>query len=222
MIVDDDAGIRRAVGATLTALGYRTDEASNGERGIDLASRHTYDAILLDINMPGKGGIETCRDIRRDSPAAGILMITVRDSEDDKVAALDAGADDFITKPFVMSELTARIRAVRRGRSTTGSSPRLLSAGPISLDPLRHQVAKNGWPLHLTPKEFELLEFLMAHAGVPVRHRDLLSELWGTDYCGEVEYLRTLVRQLRKKIEDDPSRPIHLITEAFFGYSFRG
>jgi len=221
LIVDDDPGIRRALGSTLAALGYKADEASTGEHGIDLAGRNHYDAILLDINMPGKGGIETCRDLRLKLPTAGILMITVRDSEDDKVAALDAGADDFITKPFVIPELTARLRAIRRGRAVASTKPDLIEIGDLTLDPLRRRVAKRGTPLHLTPKEFDVLEYLMSHAGIPVRHHELLRAVWGPDYAGEVEYLRTFVRQLRKKIEDIPANPVYLITDAFFGYRFR-
>jgi len=222
LIIDDDAGIRRALGSTLTALGYRTHEASNGEHGMDLATRHQYDAILLDINMPGKGGVEICRELRRELPAAGIVMITVRDSEDDKVEALDAGADDFITKPFVIPQLVARIGAIRRGRAITAARPDVIVVGEITLDPLRRRVSKSGKPLHLTPKEFDVLEYLMNHAGMPVRHQELLQAVWGPDYGGEVEYLRTFVRQLRRKIEDIPAKPRYLATEAFVGYRFRG
>jgi two-component system, OmpR family, KDP operon response regulator KdpE len=222
LIVDDDPGIRRALGATLAALGYKTDEASSGEHGIDLASRHPYDAVLLDINMPGMGGIETCRTLRSKLPAAGILMVTVRDSEDDKVEALEAGADDFITKPFVIPELTARLRAIRRGRTIAADKPDLTVIGEITLDRLRRRVEKAGKLLHLTPKEFDVLEYLMSHSGAPVRHEQLLRAVWGVDYSGEVEYLRTFVRQLRKKIEDSPANPTYLTTDAFFGYRFRG
>jgi two-component system KDP operon response regulator KdpE len=222
LIVDDDPGIRRALGATLAALGYKTDEASTGEHGIELAARHQYDAILLDINMPGKGGVETCRDLRHRLPAVGILMVTVRDSEDDKVEALEAGADDFITKPFVIPQLTARLRAVQRGRMVTARRPDLMVIGEITMDRPRRQVSKSGKPLHLTPKEFDVLEYLMGHAGSPVRHEELLRAVWGPDYSGEVEYLRTFVRQLRKKIEDSPADPKYLTTDAFFGYRFLG
>jgi two-component system, OmpR family, KDP operon response regulator KdpE len=221
LIVDDDPGIRRALGATLAALGYKADEASTGEHGIELARRNPYDAILLDINMPGKGGIETCRELRRELPMAGILMVTVRDGEDDKVEALDAGADDFITKPFVIPELTARLRAIRRGRETVAAKPDQIVIGEIALDRLRRGVAKAGKPLHLTPKEFDVLEYLMSHAGMPVRHHELLRAVWGPEYSGEVEYLRTFVRRLRKKIEDFPDKPEYLTTDAFFGYRFR-
>ena len=221
LIVDDDPGIRRALGATLAALGYKTDEASGGEHGIALASRNSYDAILLDINMPGVDGIETCRSMRSKLPSAGILMVTVRDSEDDKVEALEAGADDFITKPFVIPELTARLRAIRRGRTITAGKPDQTVIGEITLDRPRRRVEKAGKSLHLTPKEFDVLEYLMSHPGAPVRHDQLLRAVWGRDYSGEVEYLRTFVRQLRKKIEDSPAEPKYLTTEAFFGYRFR-
>jgi two-component system KDP operon response regulator KdpE len=148
-------------------------------------------------------------------------MITVRDSEDDKVDALDAGADDFITKPFIIPELTARLRAVRRGRTMTAPKPERIVIGQIALDPQRRLVVKAGVPLHLTPKEFDVLEYLMNHAGVPVRHCELLRAVWGPDYGGEVEYLRTFVRQLRRKIEDVPATPAYIATEAFIGYRFR-
>lgn len=222
LIVDDDPGIRRALGATLAALGYKPDEASSGEHGVELAARHQYDAVLLDFNMPGKGGLETCRDLRHRLPAAGILMVTVRDSEDDKVEALDAGADDFITKPFVMPELTARLRAIQRGRSVSPRKADVMAIGEIALDHPRRRVTKAGKPVHLTPKEFDVLDYLMAHAGAPVRHEELLRAVWGPDYSGEVEYLRTFVRQLRKKIEDSPADPKYLTTDAFFGYRFLG
>jgi two-component system KDP operon response regulator KdpE len=221
LVVDDDAGIRRALRGSLATLGFLADEASNGEQGLDLARRHRYDAVLLDITMPGRGGIETCRELRRSSPEIGIVMLTVRDGEDDKVEALEAGADDYLTKPFVMRELTARLRAVRRGHTAVDQSPTYqIAVGDIVLDPERRTVTRAGNPLHLTPKEFDVLEYLMRHAGTPVRHHLLLSSIWGADYGNEVEYLRTFVRQLRKKIEDDPAHPRYLTTEAFIGYRF--
>jgi len=221
LVVDDEPGIRRALRGALSNLGFLADEASNGEQGIDLARRHRYDAILLDINMPGKGGIETCRELRRTAPDLGILMLTVRDGEEDKVEALEAGADDYVTKPFAMRELTARLRAVRRGHLASDTVPVFrINIGEISLDPERRNVTKAGKPLHLTPKEFDVLEYLMRHAGTPVRHHALLNAVWGRDYGNEVEYLRTFVRQLRKKIEDDPANPRYLTTDAFIGYRF--
>jgi two-component system KDP operon response regulator KdpE len=221
LVVDDEPSIRRALRGALCSFGFIADEASDGEQGIDLVRHRRYDAIFVDMNMPGKGGIETCREIRRSCPDLGILMLSVRDGEEDKVRALEAGADDYITKPFGMRELTARLRAVRRGRLAGPSAPSFrMTIGEISLEPERHTVTRKGRPLHLTPREFDVLEYLMRNAGAPVRHRELLCAVWGETYGNEVEYLRTLVRQLRKKIEDDPARPYYLTTEASIGYRF--
>jgi two-component system, OmpR family, KDP operon response regulator KdpE len=150
-----------------------------------------------------------------------ILMLTVRDSEDDKIDALDAGADDYITKPFHVGELTARVRsAVRRSRVTQGDSETVISIGDIELDRERRLVKKSGAIVHLTPKEFDLLYCLMSRAGKPLTHARLLTSVWGTEYGNELEYLRTFVRQLRKKLEDDPARPKYLLTESYIGYRF--
>jgi two-component system KDP operon response regulator KdpE len=220
LLVDDDTGIRRALRASLGTSGYQTDEAVSGEQGILLAQKRNYEAVLLDMNMPGKGGIDTCRELRRLLPQCGILMLSVRDGEGDKVEALDAGADDYLTKPFVIRELTARLRAVRRGRAHGAIRRERIAAGGIVLDTATHQVERRGAAIHLTPKEFELLGYLMSHAGVTIRHHELLQAIWGAEYGDELEYLRTLMRQLRKKLEDDPSEPRYLITEAFIGYRF--
>jgi two-component system KDP operon response regulator KdpE len=148
-------------------------------------------------------------------------MLTVRDGEDDKIDALDAGADDYITKPFHVGELTARVRsAVRRSRQAQGESELVIAIGEIELDRERRLVRKSGAIVHLTPKEFELLYCLMSHAGKPLTHARLLTSVWGTEYGSELEYLRTFVRQLRKKLEDDPARPKYLLTESYVGYRF--
>jgi two-component system KDP operon response regulator KdpE len=150
-----------------------------------------------------------------------ILMLTVRESEDDKVTALDAGADDYITKPFHIRELAARVRAaVRRSAASQADSDEIIQIGDIDLDPARRLVRKAGEPVHLTPKEFDLLHFLMAHAGLPITHVRLLHAVWGPEYGGELEYLRTFVRQLRKKLEDDPAEPEYLLTDSHIGYRF--
>jgi two-component system KDP operon response regulator KdpE len=203
LIVDDESAIRRALHNTLHGMGFDVDDASSGEAALDLVGEAGYDVILLDINMPGIGGIRACREMRRRLPRLGILMLTVRDREEDKVTALDAGADDYITKPFNIRELAARIRA-----------------GNIELDPARRLVRKSGEPVHLTPKEFDLLRYLMAHAGLPITHLRLLHAVWGPEYGGELEYLRTFVRQLRKKLEDDPAEPSYLLTDSHVGYRF--
>jgi two-component system, OmpR family, KDP operon response regulator KdpE len=220
LIVDDDFSIRNALRATLSSLGFGIEEAATGEEGIAMAGASHFDAVLLDINMPGIGGTATCQKLRQLAPALPILMLTVRDSQEDVIRALDAGADDYITKPFHIRELAARLRAaVRRNRSNAEPPARLL-IGDVELDAARRIVKKSGVAVHLTPKEFDLLHHLMLQAGMPVNHSKLLQAVWGPEYGGELEYLRTFVRQLRVKIEDDPSHPTYLLTEACVGYRF--
>jgi two-component system KDP operon response regulator KdpE len=221
LIVDDESSIRRALHNTLHSMGFNVDDASNGETALQLVREEKYDVVLLDINMPGIGGIRACREMRRSQPRLGILMLTVRDSEDDKVAALDAGADDYITKPFNIRELAARIRAaVRRSSASHVDPDAVIRIGNVELDPARRLVRKAGEPVHLTPKEFDMLRYLMAHAGLPITHARLLHAVWGPEYGGELEYLRTFVRQLRKKLEDDPAEPAYLLTDSHIGYRF--
>jgi two-component system KDP operon response regulator KdpE len=221
LIVDDDSAIRRALHNTLQGMGFDVDDASSGEGAMDLVCRSEYDVVLLDINMPGIGGIRACREIRKGMPLLGILMLTVRDREEDKVTALDAGADDYITKPFNIRELAARIRAAVRRSSAHHSDPdAVIQIGDIELDPARRLVRKGGKPVHLTPKEFDLLRYLMSHAGLPITHSRLLHAVWGPEYGGELEYLRTFVRQLRKKLEDEPGEPAYLLTDSHIGYRF--
>jgi two-component system KDP operon response regulator KdpE len=221
LVVDDEISIRRALHNTLQGMGFEVDEAGTGEAALQLVREVAYDVVLLDINMPGIGGIRACREIRRILPRLGILMLTVRDSEEDKVAALDAGADDYITKPFNIRELAARIRAALRRSSASLVDPdAIVQIGNIELDPARRLVRRAGEPVHLTPKEFDLLRYLMAHAGLPITHARLLHAVWGPEYGGELEYLRTFVRQLRKKLEDDPADPAYLLTDSHIGYRF--
>jgi two-component system, OmpR family, KDP operon response regulator KdpE len=222
LIVEDDAGIRQSLFETLTALGFVIGEAGNGEEALSRLRMIDYDAVLLDINMPGMGGIETCRRICRSYPHVPIIMLTVRDEEDDKVEALDAGADDYVTKPFQIRELTARLRsAIRRSKTSAVPSDSIVVIGSLVLDPDRHRVEKMGHEVRLTPKEFEMLRYLMEHAGRPVPHSRLLASIWGSEYGNEREYLRVLINQLRKKIEDDPARPVYILTESHIGYHFR-
>jgi two-component system, OmpR family, KDP operon response regulator KdpE len=176
----------------------------------------------LDVNMPGIGGIQACREIRRKAPHVQILMLTVRDREAEKIEALDAGADDYITKPFSIPELAARLRsAVRRSATAPSDRETPIVIGNIELDPARRKVCKEGCVLRLTNKEFDLLHYLMSHPGVPLAHSKLLHAVWGAEYGQELEYLRVFVHQLRKKIEVDPSAPEYLLTEPYFGYRFR-
>jgi two-component system, OmpR family, KDP operon response regulator KdpE len=221
-VVEDDSALRRSLRTTLGAMGFSITEASTGEEALMLLHSAECETVLLDINMPGIGGIETCRRIRHSHPLLPILMLTVRDSEDDKVEALDAGADDYITKPFQIRELSARLRSsVRRYRVPPAPSETPITIGAITLDRVRHRVEKDGGEIHLTPKEFDVLRFLMEHAGRPIAHTKILSVLWGPEYGGEREYLRVVVSQLRKKLEEDPAHPIYLLTDSYIGYRFR-
>ena len=180
-----------------------------------------YDVVLLDVNMPGIGGLETLRRIRAASPRLPILMLTVRDTEDEKVHALEAGADDYVTKPFSVRELVARIRAtVRRVQQPQRPDDAPIEIGEIKLNPPRRLVTRRNQPIHLTRKEFDILHCLMSRAGRVVTYARLLTAVWGADCREEVEYLRTFVRQLRKKIEDDPARPVYLLTDIYVGYRF--
>ena len=223
LVVDDESSIRQALRVTLGNIGFEVAEAATGEEAIALIRGEHYDAVLLDMNMPGMGGMTACREIRRLSPGLPILMLTIRDSQDDKVEALESGADDYVTKPFHMRELTARVRAaIRRSHIKDEPPENILQVGGIALDPGRRLVSKDGQSVHLTPKEFDLLHYLMLNAGKPIAHSRLLTAVWGPEYGGELEYLRTFVRQLRKKLEDDPSQPSYLMTEMWFGYRFQG
>jgi two-component system, OmpR family, KDP operon response regulator KdpE len=221
LIVDDEPSIRRGLRSTLNGLGFETSEAARGEEALSVVRTSRFDAVLLDLNMPGIGGVETCRRMRRIAPRLPILVISVIDSEDGKVEALDAGADDYTTKPFSMKELTARLRAaIRRVQMPEEPAEAVIAIGDIELHPSRRLVLKSGRPVHLTPKQFDLLRFLMCHSGRPVPHERLLKFVWGNEYQGELEYLRTYMSQIRKKIEDDPANPRYLLTDAYVGYRF--
>ena len=222
LVVEDDEALRQSLRNTLEAVGFSPGEASSGEEALLALQHHTFEAILLDVNMPGIGGMETCRRIRQIYPLLPILVLTVRDEEKDKVEALDAGADDYITKPFQFLELTARMRsAIRRFRARTESPDRPITIGDITLDASARRVTKHGEEIRMTPKEFELLHTLMRHAGRPLMHQRLLALVWGAEYGGEREYLRTYMSQLRRKLEDDPAHPVYLLTDSYVGYRFR-
>jgi two-component system KDP operon response regulator KdpE len=221
LVVDDESAIRRALRPPLVELGFQVAEASRGEEALQLLRATAFDAVLLDVNMPGIGGVETLRRIRTFAPRLPILMLTVRDKEEEKVEALDLGADDYVTKPFSTRELIARVRAaIRRVKSPIRAEDAPIEIGEIRLEPVKRNVTKRGQPLHLTRKEFDILHCLMIRAGRVVTYARLLSAVWGADCREEVEYLRTFVRQLRKKIEDDPSNPVYLLTDVYVGYRF--
>jgi two-component system KDP operon response regulator KdpE len=222
LIVDDEPALRKALRTSLTASGFDVSEARNGDEALALLPQSPVDLVLLDINMPGTSGIEICRKIRDSSIHTGIVMVTVRDSEEDKVQALDAGADDFITKPYRLREMVARLHAVLRRLAAQQNVPdAILRAGSLELDPGRRLLLKNGVEIHLSPKEFDLLVYLFQHQGAPVMHARLLQAVWGPEFGGELEYLRSYVKMLRKKIEDDPAHPEYILTEPWVGYRFR-
>jgi two-component system, OmpR family, KDP operon response regulator KdpE len=221
LLVDDEAAIRRALRPPLVELGFQIAEASRGEEALQLLRASAFDVVLLDINMPGIGGIETLRRIRAFAPRLPVLMVTVREGEEEKVEALELGADDYITKPFSIRELIARIRtAHRRVHAPARAEDAPIEIGEIRLSPTRRSVTRRGQPVHLTRKEFDILYCLMSRAGRVITYARLLTAVWGADCREEVEYLRTFVRQLRKKIEDDPSNPIYLLTDVYVGYRF--
>ena len=222
LVVDDEPALRRALRASLIASGYAVEEARNGDEAISSLSRSQCDLVLLDINMPGISGVETCKRLRALAAGVGIVMVTVRDSEEDQVRALEAGADDFVTKPYRYRELVARMRAVlRRMRVNAAPPPEILRAGDLEIHLERRILKRAGLELHLSPTEFELMAFLFRHQGAPVTHTQLLRAVWGPEYGNEVEYLRSYVRMLRKKIEADPARPQYILTEPWVGYRFR-
>jgi two-component system KDP operon response regulator KdpE len=222
LVVDDEAALRKVIRASLAASGFSVEEAGTGKDAVNAFRHHAFDLVLLDVNMPGMTGVEACREIREIAPRAGIVMVTVRDAEEDKVRALEAGADDYVTKPFQFRELVARLRAVLRRTHVNGTAEiKVLEAGTLKMDLDRRYLLKGAEEIRLSPKEFDLLCFMMKHQGAPLTHVSLLRAVWGVDYGGELEYLRTYVRMLRKKIEDDPARPQYILTEPWVGYRFR-
>ena len=221
LLVDDDHSMRRALNVTLSGLGFTVVDVPRGEAALAAVRDSRFDAVLLDVDIPGIGGIETCRKIRNFSAHLPILMLSAMDSDDDQVWAFDAGADDYITKPFRLKELTARLRAAVRRRNATNTSDReTIRRGHLELDPAKYRVQKSGRPIHVTPKEFELLRYLMSHPGVLLSHARLLRSVWGEDCKEDFNYLRIYVSQLRKKIEDDPLHPKYILTIPRLGYRF--
>jgi two-component system KDP operon response regulator KdpE len=220
LVVDDEPQIRRVLRATLTSKGYEVVDARTGEEALEALRDSRFNLVLLDINMPGIGGLETCKEIRASSEIA-IIMLTVRDAEADKVAALDAGADDYVTKPFSTPELLARIRAALRRQPSAGEgAPESIVIEEVEIKLATRRVVVQGRESRLTPKEFDLLQYLLANPNVALPHARLLQAVWGPDYGDEVEYLRVFVNQLRKKIEPDPAHPKFLVTEPWVGYRF--
>ena len=222
LVVDDDPQIRRVMKAALVGHRYEVIEARTGEDALQALPHEMPNLVLLDMNMPGMGGLETCRAIRAGSDIP-VVILSVRNTEKDKVAALDAGADDYVTKPFGIEELLARIRAaLRRSPLSSEGGPHAFTAPDLEIDFDTRRVRASGKDVRLTPKEFDVLRFLVAHAGRPVTHRELLQAVWGPDYGDEPEYLRVFINQVRKKIEANPAKPKYVLTEPWVGYRFAG
>ncbi|PYT97655.1 MAG: DNA-binding response regulator [Acidobacteria bacterium] len=219
LVVDDEPQIRRVLRSTLSTQGYVIMEAKTGEEALEWMRKERPDLVLLDIHMPGMGGIEACREIRRASDMP-IIMLTVRNAERDKVAALDAGADDYVVKPFGIEELLARIRAALRRYSPGDALPPFVSKH-LNIDFEARRVTVRDRDVHLTPKEYDVLKHLVANQGKPLTHRRLLQAAWGPDYGEETESLRVVINQLRKKLETDSAHPKYIVTEPWVGYRFQ-
>jgi two-component system, OmpR family, KDP operon response regulator KdpE len=219
LVVDDEPQIRRVLQSTLSSTGYEVIEASDGQEGIETAIREHPDLILLDMNMPGMSGLETCNKMRL-SFTTPIIMVTVRNSEHDKVRALDSGADDYVVKPFAIGELLARIRVALRRFHSAEPIPKI-DTPELRIDFEKRIVDVRGQRVHLSPKEFEVLRVLATQEGKPLTHQKLLHTVWGPDHTECTENLRVVVNQLRKKIEKDPVQPLYILTEPWVGYRFQ-
>jgi two-component system KDP operon response regulator KdpE len=216
MIIDDEPQMRRLLQVALTAHGYEIREAETGREGIDQTAVFHPDLIVLDLSLPDLDGIEVIKKLREWTQTP-VIILSVREQEGDKIAALDAGADDYVTKPFSMGELLARIRTALRHAAGTGDEP-VLTFGGLVIDLTRRYVAMDGREVKLTPTEYELLRVLTVNAGKVLTHRQLMRMVWGPSYEQETNYLRVYIRQLRQKIEPDPARPRNIITESGVGY----
>jgi two-component system KDP operon response regulator KdpE len=222
LVIEDEPQMQKFLRASLTSEGYRTLEATTGQEGLDLARTHNPDLVLLDLGLPDMDGMEVTKALRGWSTKP-IVVISARGQEEDKVRALDLGADDYLTKPFGTGELMARIRVALRhaSRAKEESTEPVLKLGDLELDLDRHRVTSGGREIHLTPNEYKLFAYLMKHAGKVLTHRQLLKEVWGAAYASQTHYLRVYMVQLRHKLEADPARPRHLVTEPGVGYRLK-
>jgi two-component system KDP operon response regulator KdpE len=219
LVVDDEPKIRMFIRANLEARGYEVHLAQDGIEAVETAARIDPDVVVLDVNMPRMNGIEACRRIREwaDMP---IIILSVRDEEADKVRALDEGADDYVTKPFGIEELLARIRVALRRSTGARSVLPVFAAGDLEVDFSKRVVKQRGQIVKLTRTEYELLAYLVSNRGRVLTHKEILHNVWGTEYAEESEYVRVFIRQLRSKIEEDPSNPRFIVTEPRVGYRF--
>jgi two-component system, OmpR family, KDP operon response regulator KdpE len=220
LVVDDEPQIRRALGINLRTRGYEVDLAPDGERALEVAARNHPDVVVLDLGLPGIDGVDVIRGLRGWSQVP-IVVLSVRDAERDKVAALDAGADDYVTKPFGMDELLARLRAALR-RTAPPEEEALVETDAFTIDLAAKKVRRDGEEVRLTPTEWHLVEVLVRNRGRLVAQRQLLQEVWGPQYHDEINYLRVFMAQLRRKLEPEPANPRYFITEPGMGYRFEG
>jgi len=220
LVVDDESQIARVLRRGLSARGYEVQTASDGEEALTVFAQWVPDLVITDLSMPQMGGLELCRHLRKISQVP-VIVLSVKGEERTKVEALDAGADDYVTKPFGIDELLARVRAaLRRAPEVTTRELKETAVGDFHVDLEARTVSVRGQAVHLTPKEYELLVYLIRHAGKVLTHRALLGAIWGGDYTEQTEYLRVFIGQLRKKIESDPAKPLYILTEPWVGYRF--
>jgi two-component system, OmpR family, KDP operon response regulator KdpE len=220
LVVDDEPQITRVLRRSLAARGYEIQVAGEGEEALEICNAWKPDLVITDLSMPNMGGLELCRHIRAGSQTP-IIVLSVKGEERTKVEALDAGADDYVTKPFGMDELLARVRAaLRRAPAAADQQAKVLQVGDFHVDLEARGVQARGVDVHLTPKEYDLLIHLIRHANKALTHRALLGAVWGGDYVEQTEYLRVFIGQLRKKIEVDPANPRYILTEPWIGYRF--
>jgi two-component system, OmpR family, KDP operon response regulator KdpE len=220
LVVDDEPPIRRLLRTSLTAQGYDVLEATGGQEAIDAVEREKPDLVILDLGLPDLGGIEVIRVVRQRT-SVPIIVLSVRDDERGKVEALDLGADDYVTKPFGVDELVARIRTALRHRFQAQGEKPVFTAGDLAVDLVRRSVKRGGEDVHLSPKEYDLLAELVANAGKVLTHRHILSKVWGPAHTEDAQYLRVFIRNLRSKLEPDPARPQLILTEPGVGYRLR-
>jgi two-component system, OmpR family, KDP operon response regulator KdpE len=220
LVVDDEPQVLRGISAALQAAGYEVSGAETAAGALEAAALRPPDAVVLDLRLPDGSGVEVCRRLREWSQAP-VVVVSAVDDEDEKIAALDAGADDYVTKPYSVGELLARLRAAMRRAAAPAGEPPTVGFGDVAVDLARREVSRAGAPVHLTPHEYGLLAELARHPGRVLTHRALLSAVWGPEYGTETHYLRVYMANLRRKLEEDPSRPRHLVTETGVGYRLR-
>ncbi|MDQ4004820.1 MAG: response regulator transcription factor [Actinomycetota bacterium] len=222
LVVEDERSLAEAVRYNLEREGFSVDVATDGRAALDRFRSGTHSLVLLDLMLPEVSGLDVCRAIRAES-AIPVIMLTAKDAEADRVAGLEIGADDYVTKPFSMRELMSRVRAnLRRAEMSIGGSEEMLEGGPVQIDVPRHEVRVRGEQVSFPPKEFELLELLLRRKGRLLTRDLLIDDVWGSDYFGDTKTLDVHVKRIRKKIEEDPHRPVHLLTVRGLGYKFVG